>query len=69
MERISIGFAAGQTLGLRVEQAAIDTLTQALSGANAWHVIEAEEGAVTVRVDSVVYLRTEKTETKVGFGL
>jgi hypothetical protein len=69
MERISIGFAAGQTLGLRVEQAALDALSQALGGNEVWHQIEAEEGAVNVRLDSVVYLRTEKSETKVGFGL
>ncbi len=69
MERISIGFAAGQTLGLRVEQAAIDALQSALGGNEVWHVVDAEEGAVNVRLDSVVYVRTEKTETKVGFGL
>lgn len=69
MERISIGFAAGQTLGLRVEQATIDALQSALSGNEVWHVVDAEEGAVSIRLDSVVYVRTEKTESKVGFGL
>lgn len=69
MERISIGFAAGQTLGLRVEQPAIDALHAALGSGDGWHEIDAEEGAVKVRLDSVVYLRTEKTESKVGFGL
>lgn len=69
MERISIGFAAGQVLGLRVSKEALDGLTSALSAGDAWHQVAAEDGAVSVRVDSVVYLRTENPESKVGFGL
>jgi hypothetical protein len=69
MERISIGFAAGQTLSLRVDQDAIDALTTALSGNERWHQISSDEGSVNVRLDGVVYLRTEKSESKVGFGL
>jgi hypothetical protein len=69
MERISIGFAAGQVLGLRVEQDALTNLTTALSGNELWHQITTEEGVVNVRLDNVVYLRTESSETKVGFGL
>jgi hypothetical protein len=69
MERISIGFAAGQTLSLRVEQDAIDALTTALSGNELWHSVPSDEGVVNVRLDGVVYLRTESSESKVGFGL
>ena len=69
MERISIGFAAGQVIALRVEKEALDGLTTALSGNELWHQISTEEGVVNVRLDSVVYLRTENSETKVGFGL
>lgn len=69
MERISIGFAAGQVLSLRVEEDALASLTQALSGNELWHQIAAEEGAVNLRLDGIVYLRTESTATKVGFGL
>ncbi|MFT4035530.1 MAG: hypothetical protein QM679_08135 [Patulibacter sp.] len=69
MERISIGFAAGQVLGLRVDQAALEGLTTALSGNERWHQVETEEGTVNLRLDHIVYLRTESSETKVGFGL
>lgn len=69
MERISIGFAAGQVLGLRVSKETLDELTSALSGQNLWHSLSTEDGAVNVRLDSVVYLRTENPESKVGFGL
>ncbi|MEH3053267.1 MAG: hypothetical protein PGN13_04555 [Patulibacter minatonensis] len=69
MERISIGFAAGQVLGLRVEKSTLDALTSALSGNERWHALETEDGPVNVRLDQVVYLRTESSDTKVGFGL
>lgn len=69
MERISIGFAAGQVLSLRVGKDALAELTTALSGQSLWHSIAAEDGAVNVRLDSIVYLRSENPESKVGFGL
>ncbi|MBO9532016.1 MAG: hypothetical protein J7513_03470 [Solirubrobacteraceae bacterium] len=69
MERISIGFAAGQVLALRVEDDALKGLTSALTANETWHQVETDEGVVNVRVDSIVYLRTESSETKVGFGL
>lgn len=69
MERISIGFAAGQVLGLRVSKDQLDELTTALSGQNPWHSVTTDDGSVNVRLDSVVYLRTENPESKVGFGL
>ncbi|MDQ8046013.1 MAG: hypothetical protein AAGC46_16955 [Solirubrobacteraceae bacterium] len=69
MERISIGFAAGQTLSLRVEQDAIDALQSALGGDNLWHKVSTDEGDVSIRLDTVVYLRSESSESKVGFGL
>jgi hypothetical protein len=69
MERISIGFAAGQTLNLRLEQDAIDALSSALNGNDLWHKIKTDEGDVNVRLDGIVYLRAESQESKVGFGL
>jgi hypothetical protein len=69
MERISIGFAAGQVIAMRVEEEALAGLTKALSGNELWHQLSTEEGVVNVRLDSVVYLRTENSDTKVGFGL
>ena len=69
MERISIGFAAGQVLSLRVEKDVLDELTGALGGQNLWHKLATDDGAVNVRLDTVVYLRTENPESKVGFGI
>ncbi len=69
MERISIGFAAGQVLGLRVDKDALDGLAAALSSTEPWFQLSTEDGTVSIRTDAVVYLRTENPESKVGFGL
>lgn len=69
MERISIGFAGGGGLAARVDKDALESLRKAVTQAEGWHEFDTDEGAVTVRLDQVVYLRTENPESKVGFGL
>ncbi|MDO9353661.1 MAG: hypothetical protein Q7T55_08195 [Solirubrobacteraceae bacterium] len=69
MERISIGFAAGQSLSLRVEEDAVTGLRNALTGSDLWFALDTEDGPVSVRLDTIVYLKGESSATKVGFGL
>lgn len=69
MERISIGFAAGQSLSLRVEEDALTGLRNALTGNDLWFALDTEDGPVSVRLDTIVYLKGESSATKVGFGL
>lgn len=69
MERISIGFVGGGGLALRIPDEALAALRGALPSGEGWHDVETDEGTVSVRLDQVVYLRTESTESKVGFGL
>ena len=70
MERISIGFAAGQNLSLRVETNALEALRSALGNAQSdlWFPLESDDGIVSLRLDSIVFLRAEKSDSKVGFG-
>lgn len=69
MERIAIGFAAGQNLSLRVEPDALTGLRNALTGNDLWYSLDSEDGPVSIRLDKVVYLRGESSASKVGFGL
>ncbi len=70
MERISIGFAAGQQLSLRVEKDSLTTLQGALGDAHSplWFALDSDDGVVSLRLDSIVFLRVEKADSKVGFG-
>jgi hypothetical protein len=64
---VSIGFTGGQVLGARVDEDALRSLTSALGGSG-WHELALEDGAVRVRLDTVVYVRVEAGEHRVGFG-
>jgi hypothetical protein len=67
MERVTIGFFGGG-LSLRVSKEALDALLAALSEGG-WHDVEAEDGTVRLNLSMVVYVRTERDEHRVGFGV
>ena len=64
---VTIGFQGGQVLPVRVDDGALEGLTQALGGDRIWHGLTTEDGTVQVRVDQVVYLRVAGHEHRVGF--
>lgn len=68
MDRIGIGFAAGQALTLRVKKSEAKALQEALAAGGSWYELQTDDGPVSLRLESVVYVRTESTESKVGFG-
>ena len=67
-QRISIGFQASPPIALRVPQEELDKLTQALGG-EGWHVLEGEDGTLRLSLPNVLWVRVEKDEQRVGFGL
>jgi hypothetical protein len=67
-QRISIGFQASPPLALRVSDEQLATLNAAL-GAEGWHEIEADDGSVKLNLAHVLWVRIERDEHRVGFGL
>ena len=67
-QRISIGFQASAPLALRVSDEQLASLTDALGG-EGWHEIEADDGSVKLNLAHVLWVRTERDEHRVGFGL
>jgi hypothetical protein len=67
-QRISIGFQASPPLALRVSEAELGRLNDALGG-EGWHLIEAEDGTVRLNLTHVLWVRTENEEHRVGFGV
>jgi hypothetical protein len=67
--RIEIGFYAGQALSLLVEQRTAEEVENALSSGKdgAIHV-EAEDGAYTIALGKVVYVKRFAREGRLGFG-
>jgi hypothetical protein len=67
-QHISIGFQASPPLALRVTDEELDRLNEAL-GEDGWHTVEAEDGSVRLNVAHVLWVRTERDDHRVGFGL
>ena len=67
-QRISIGFQASPPLALRVSDAELKKLRDALGG-EGWHDVEGEDGDVRLSLQHVLWLRVERDESRVGFGL
>jgi hypothetical protein len=65
--RVSVGFQGGQVLALRVTDEQLEALYGAL-GDDGWHELETEEGPVRLHLGQVVYVRTEESDSRVGFG-
>jgi hypothetical protein len=67
MEKLTIGFFGG-ALSLRVTSEQLDSLLKALP-AGGWHDIEAEDGTVRLNLAVVVYVKTDRDQHRVGFGV
>jgi DNA mismatch repair protein MutH len=67
VRHVSIGFQGGQVLALRVSEAQLKALSDAL-GDGGWHELESEDGHVRLYLGQVVYVRAEGDDQRVGFG-
>lgn len=67
-QRISIGFQASPPIALRVSDEELEKFQENLGG-EGWYVLEGEDGQVNMNLQHVLYLRTEKDDARVGFGL
>jgi hypothetical protein len=67
-QQISIGFQASPPLALRVSDEELDRLQGAL-GREGWHDVHGEDGDVRLNLQFVLWLRVEREEHRVGFGL
>lgn len=67
-QRVSIGFHASPPLALRVSDEELGRL-QAAVGGEGWHEVTAEDGVVKFSLQHVLWLKVDKDEPRVGFGL
>ncbi|HEY8637901.1 MAG TPA: hypothetical protein VIL64_01575 [Solirubrobacteraceae bacterium] len=65
---ITIGFRASPPLALRVPKGDVDKLLKALGG-DGWHDLSGQDGDVRLNLAEVLFVRTEREEHRVGFGL
>jgi hypothetical protein len=66
-ERVSIGFSGGQVVEVKLDDGKLKDLRKALEKGDGWLDLEAEEGAVSIDLGQVVFIRSATTPQKIGF--
>ncbi|HEX8157799.1 MAG TPA: hypothetical protein VF526_10485 [Solirubrobacteraceae bacterium] len=67
LQRVTLGFAGNQVLSVRIQEAPLNELLQALAGGE-WHDLTVDDGTIRLNLSQIVYVRTELDEHRVGFG-
>jgi hypothetical protein len=68
-QRISIGFHASPPLATRVSDDELSKLQNAVAEGGGWLSLDAEDGTITLKLEAVQWVRVEKDEQRVGFGI
>ncbi len=67
-QRVTIGFFGTQVLPVRLDDPDLDELLRALPEGD-WHDLKVDDGTIRLNLSQVIYVRTERDEHRVGFGL
>ena len=74
MKRIEVGFAGGQVMSARLEAGELEALRRAVastdklsSEAAGWHDLTAEDGAISLDLRQVVFVRVAGAPHTIGF--
>ena len=66
--RVSIGFAGGQVVEVRIGEDKLKELRKELEKADGWTDLETEDGVVSIDVRQVVFIRGAAAAASIGFG-
>ena len=66
-DRVSIGFAGGQVVEVRLTEDQLKNLRKALDKADGWADIETEEGTLSIELRQVVFVRGAGSPHSIGF--
>jgi hypothetical protein len=66
-ERVEIGFSGGQVMTARLTPAQLKELTSALKDADGWHDVDTDDGHVALDLRRVVFVRTTRPLSGIGF--
>ncbi|MGZ5330248.1 MAG: hypothetical protein ACXWFH_02955 [Solirubrobacterales bacterium] len=67
-ERVSIGFAGGQVVEVKIAADTLKGLRKELDRARGWYDLETDEGNVSLDLRQVVFLRSADAPHGIGFG-
>jgi hypothetical protein len=66
--RVSIGFAGGQVVEVKLTDTKLKELRSALDKADGWADLETDDGIVSIDLRQVVFIRGAAAAASIGFG-
>jgi hypothetical protein len=66
-QRVEVGFAGGQAITLRLQQKTYENLRKDLQRGGGWTEVESADGVVSLNLDSIVFMKLDTGEHRVGF--
>jgi hypothetical protein len=65
-QHVTLGLALSAPMPVKLQQEELDKLLAALPAAG-WHDVSTEDGIIKLNLASVIYVKTDKDEQKIGF--
>ncbi len=65
--KVEIGFGIGQALSVKLTEAELKELRQAVEAGSGWYDLETEDGTVALNVATVVFVRVHSGAHSIGF--
>jgi hypothetical protein len=65
--KVEIGFGIGQALSVKLTEAELKQLREAVESGSGWFDLSTEDGSVALNLATVVFLRVDSGEHSIGF--
>ena len=65
--KVEIGFGIGQALSVKLTEAELRALREAVESGSGWFDLETEDGSVALNLATVVFLRVDSGAHSIGF--
>ena len=65
--KVEIGFGIGQALSVKLTEAELKQLREAVESGTGWLDLSTEDGSVALNLATVVFLRVDSGEHSIGF--
>jgi hypothetical protein len=66
-KRIEIGFSGGQVVAVRLAEKELTAFQTALKKGTGWHDLTGEDGALSLDLATITFVRVEGNEQSIGF--
>jgi hypothetical protein len=65
--KVEIGFGIGQAMSVKLTEAELKELRQAVESGSGWFDLQTEDGTVALNLASVVFVRVHSDAHRIGF--